>query len=362
MGKRIIGVVCGLILVSYTVQGQGLKFKNDFYDFGKLEKSSPNVSHDFKFRNVSDKPVSIKKVKTSCGCTSPDWPKKPIKPDETGKIKVVFSPSSQKGYFQKEITVLTKSNKVYHLMIEGIVRDKEKVKARARKILPFNVGNLQMDKKRLDFGDVRNETRDTAFLTLYNESEKNIKLKKVKGAKAIHFPALPLTFRPGEKRTIKAIYEPIGMNSAYKNYGTKKIKFAFVTTDTKKPNKRFSAQARLYPNIEKPEDGAKRPRLRLEKRVINLGQVSSGFYLKSDITLTNIGTKPLKIYGTDAQMCSCTEPITRKKILKPGESTDIRVDFNAKNFNGRVREAIKVYTNDPDRPNATILIKAHVET
>ena len=62
------------------------------------------VSAVFKFSNTGETPLLIYDVKTSCGCTVPEWPKEGIAPKEEGIIKVNYD-AKHFGNFSKTITV-----------------------------------------------------------------------------------------------------------------------------------------------------------------------------------------------------------------------------------------------------------------
>ena len=58
---------------------------------------------------------------TSCGCTTPEWSKKPIKNEKKGDIKVVYD-SNKIGSFKKSVYVYTNfDEKPIHVTIEGMV-------------------------------------------------------------------------------------------------------------------------------------------------------------------------------------------------------------------------------------------------
>ena len=69
--------------------------KDTVFSFGKIIDGEI-VSHEFEFTNTGKGDVIISNVHASCGCTTPDWSKDPIKPGETGMVKAVFN-SSGKG-------------------------------------------------------------------------------------------------------------------------------------------------------------------------------------------------------------------------------------------------------------------------
>ena len=90
------------------------------HDFGDLEFQK-TVKHDFEFKNISGEPFVIDNVRTSCGCTAPDWSEAPILPDSTAKISIEFDARKQ-GYFRKWIRVyFSNQRKAERLYIEGYV-------------------------------------------------------------------------------------------------------------------------------------------------------------------------------------------------------------------------------------------------
>lgn len=91
--------------------------ENDTYDFGVIEEGE-KVTHEFVFTNTGTAPLIINSVRASCGCTTPNYPKEPIKPGEQSKIEVVFDSSNQPGMQHKVITMLSnteESQTIFHL-------------------------------------------------------------------------------------------------------------------------------------------------------------------------------------------------------------------------------------------------------
>ena len=96
-----------------------IQMKEVGYDFGKIPQGKP-VYHSFEIKNISDKPVSIVNVQTSCGCTTPEWNKEPIAPGATTLVKVGFNAASE-GFFEKYITILYNQNQTKQVKISGTV-------------------------------------------------------------------------------------------------------------------------------------------------------------------------------------------------------------------------------------------------
>ena len=81
-----------------------IAFKKMEHDFGNIKQDTENP-YEFEFTNTGKNPLIITDAKGSCGCTVPEYPKEPIAPGATGKIRVVYSPGKQEGSQTKNVTV-----------------------------------------------------------------------------------------------------------------------------------------------------------------------------------------------------------------------------------------------------------------
>ena len=80
------------------------------HDFKTISESGEGVSATFTLTNNSKVPVVITNVAPSCGCTTPEWTKKPIEPGKTGKVTATFDPKGRPGPFDKQVTIITSGN------------------------------------------------------------------------------------------------------------------------------------------------------------------------------------------------------------------------------------------------------------
>lgn len=78
-------------------------FETESIDYGTLEKGADGV-REFKFTNTGKSPLIISNARGSCGCTVPTWPKEPIKPGESGVIKVKYD-TNRPGPINKSVTI-----------------------------------------------------------------------------------------------------------------------------------------------------------------------------------------------------------------------------------------------------------------
>lgn len=86
-----------------------IEFQKTEHDFGKILQGE-QVSYTFKFKNVGNAPLIITNIEKTCGCTSPDFSNKPIKPGEEGKITITYDSKGHKGFQNKRLIVKANTN------------------------------------------------------------------------------------------------------------------------------------------------------------------------------------------------------------------------------------------------------------
>ena len=102
-------------------------FEQHEIDMGKLEYKMPETA-EMGFVNTGEQSLVIYRIETSCGCTAPEWSKKPVKPGEKGRISITYD-SESFGRFRKTITVhYNGTDSPKNIIIKGEVRyDEEDV-------------------------------------------------------------------------------------------------------------------------------------------------------------------------------------------------------------------------------------------
>lgn len=120
--KRILFAIIAAVSM-ITASAQKIEFASMSHDFGSIKEANGPVSCTFKFTNTGDAPLVIKSAKASCGCTKPEFPRKPIAPGDSQTIKVTYNPQGRPGEFTKDITLKTNDSKSRRvvLRIKGTV-------------------------------------------------------------------------------------------------------------------------------------------------------------------------------------------------------------------------------------------------
>jgi hypothetical protein len=356
--NRLLCVFLFLVTVSaYSQKSRPIMFREEIFDFGSVKEDGGPVTHEFVFTNATNRPLRILAVQASCGCTTPGWSKDAVEPGKTGFIQASFNPKGRPGYFNKTLTVTSDvdTNPIV-LQIKGNVSN-EGVGSDAD-FLGIN-GDWRLKETLFNLGTVyhREEptVRDFQFM---NSGDKPVAVKNIVAPEHIKVDVSPKTVAPGQKGNIKVTYSGKIKNK----YGFHSDNIQIETDDAASPVKSFTVNATLedYFGDLKPEDLAKAPRLQLASTSLDFGRVASDGVLNREVAITNTGKKELLIKSVQGN-CTCVAVSSAKTSLKPGESTMVKVTFNAKDRKASQNKAVTIYSNDPQNPVQRFTFTAYVE-
>ncbi len=97
-----------------------ITFETLEHDFGTM-KQGGNGTFDFVFKNDGKEPLILSNVRSTCGCTIPTWPKHPIMPGESEKIRVKYD-TKRIGPFHKAVHIYSNAKKsTVTLKIKGVI-------------------------------------------------------------------------------------------------------------------------------------------------------------------------------------------------------------------------------------------------
>jgi hypothetical protein len=135
MKKLLVFLAVLFGISSFAQSGAKIEFKEETINYGEVEKGKDDGIRIFEFTNTGNEPLLIKNVKSSCGCTVPEWPKEPIAPGAKSQIKVQYNMNP--GPISKTITVesnaVNKTNGMVPLRIKGTVIVKEEISPLVKK-------------------------------------------------------------------------------------------------------------------------------------------------------------------------------------------------------------------------------------
>ena len=123
--KFITLIFCFFSFLNLAQEKQAeIKFETNSIDYGQIDFESDGT-RVFKFKNVGDAPLVFTRISSSCGCTIPKKPEKPIEPGAEGQIEVNYD-TKRVGIFRKAVTVNSNAkNPTVILRIMGEVLEEE---------------------------------------------------------------------------------------------------------------------------------------------------------------------------------------------------------------------------------------------
>jgi hypothetical protein len=86
---------------------------------------------------------------------------------------------------------------------------------------------------------------------------------------------------------------------------------------------------------------------------LDFGTIYRGEVVNKEVTLKNTGDAVLEILGVNAS-CGCTGTLVSKDRVDPGGTGTVRLNFNSKNFSGKVTKSITVRSNAAGTGELTI--------
>ena len=81
-----------------------IEFAELEHDFGVVSEGE-KVGWYFSYENIGSSDLVIKDVHTTCGCTVPQFSRKPLPPGEKENLKVIFDSSGKMGKEIKSISI-----------------------------------------------------------------------------------------------------------------------------------------------------------------------------------------------------------------------------------------------------------------
>lgn len=109
------------------------EFDKTEHDFGKITDQEDAFT-TFEFTNTSGTDLILNPPKTSCGCTTPSYPKEPIKAGATQEIQVKYSTKNRIGRFVKDVRVYAQGHEEpIVLKIRGEVVSQKEVSSLPKK-------------------------------------------------------------------------------------------------------------------------------------------------------------------------------------------------------------------------------------
>lgn len=338
--------------------GSTMKFEQETWDFGTIREEAGPVSHTFEFTNTGKTPFVIENVVTTCGCTTPEYTKAPVRPSQKGSIEITYNPLGRPGKFRKEITVMSNNRANRNvLVITGDVLPRPQ---NVNDEFPVQVGDgLQVGRTTVGLGYVPRGTTKSTTLEYYNNSKRDVSLEVVYDRPNAYFsvtPSVPV-LKPRTKGLLTITYDMRRADEWGRLTNTFGLKVNGIDSNTE-----FSATGIVTENFPElsADEMKEAPRAVFDLQYYNFDNVKAGDSESFEFSLTNEGKKPL-ILRSAAPSQRMSTTLRAGTSVAPGETVKFRVTLKTAGApKGKLMETMVLIFNDPLRPMREIRLGANV--
>ncbi len=349
MNNKNVFIIALIMLATSFINAQestGFKFSKLVHDFGKIKEENGKATYKFKFTNKGKKPIVIKNVTSTCGCTSPEWTRTPVLPGKTGFVSAEYNPLNRPGSFDKQIKIFSNvSSTPIVLSIKGVVIQKTK---QIEDIYRYQLGSIRLKAKHLAFARITNTEVKTQTVEFINNSNKNVSISvnKKKMPAYLRVNISPSNVAPKQKGTITIEYNAKEQKNVW---GYRVSRIPLVIDGKALQGYPLSVSATIVEDFSKltKEELENAPTMDFETTTYDFGKVKSGTKITHEYKFKNNGKRDLIIRNTRAS-CGCTA-VQTKKIIKPGESSSIKVVFNTTGKRSRQHKTITIISKIPGK-------------
>lgn len=207
------------------------------------------------------------------------------------------------------------------------------------------------------FGDIIEGEVVSHSFEIYNSGDEDLVINKVKascGCTAAQ-PEKDVLIS-GESTTVKVTF-----NSSRRSGKQKKYVYIF-SNDKINPQFRLSFTANVLKNDsdEVSSSNIESARLVVANKKHNFGDVTEGKKVDFNVQLKNSGNKLLNIEKVKSS-CGCTATLLSKNELKPGESTNLKIELDTSGRKGKLSLTVTIHSNDPIEPQQVIILSVNIE-
>lgn len=344
---------CLLTLLPFNVYAQQLSVKNEVIDCGNVIYEQP-VTAKFEMQNMSSNPISIKDVKTSCGCTTVEYPKGQIAPGESFVVNATYD-SRQMGHFFKDIALYSDaSQQPFYLQIRGVVVE-EIIDFAGQ--YPYTIADLNVDRNDVEFDDVNRGDRPVQKINIRNASSKSVSPVVMHLPSYMQAQVSPTTLQPGRQGTISLILD----SKKVRDYGLTQtsVFLGMYPGDKVHHDKEISVSTVLLPAFTEMTETQMQyaPKLGLSAEELNIA--FNGKAKKTEtIIIENLGRSELDISSLQMFTSGMKVKLNKTK-LQSGEQAKLKITVDAKEIKkARSKPRVLMITNDPKR--AKVIINVNV--
>ena len=360
MLKKVVATLIFALfgVVSYAQQAQSaLVFSAESVNLGTISEDGGVVTAYVEARNGGAIPIYILKIETSCGCTSVDYPREAIQPNQSVRVGVSFDPMNRPGRFERDVAVVVSDcDAPVILGVRGYVEPRERT---VDELYPFDMGGgLRLSTTSRAFGYLEQGWHSEESIEYVNTSQSavSVVLESVHSSELLTVD-MPRSIAPGERGSILLRY---ALPEDGEVYGTRSDEF-YLVVDGVRARYRLTTEVIAVDNFNAQGD-ISAPIADISKNIIKFGEVNcpNSIY-RERLRLENNGGSALVVRCVESTSEAVTCSLSHDGEIASGDGVwlDIALDSSKiANADELFVARIRLITNDPLRPMQTIKITA----
>ena len=362
--KHYISIIAAVLLslcVSKAQERIGgvIELDRTIHNFGDIMLSDGPVSCTFTVSNVSDQPIAIYNVVSTCGCTNVKWTKEPIQPKKQGKVSVTYSNDEGAYPFDKTLTMYVSGvKKPVLLKVRGVSMDK---KQSLEELYPIAFGPLALRETTIKCGNLEQNEQKTESVMVANLSSKPITVSFTNVSEHLNVKVspnpIPARSTTEMSFTVTASRDLWGKNSYMATPLINGRAYAGSNGNNELTFNAFTKEN--FGNISDAEK-ANGPMPKIKASTFSAGKLKRGQTIHAEFTIVNEGKKPFEVYKVDADASSWSH--SSIPAIKPGEKATLKVDINTSDMpDGEVLTIVTLTTNSPSRPIVNLFVAGVID-
>lgn len=339
------------------------EFDKTVYDFGDVMLSDGPLSCTFNVKNISQKPMLIHSVVTSCGCTDVKWTREPVMPGESGSISAVYTNDEGPYPFDKGLTVyISGIGKPVILRLRGISHEK---RLSLEEMYTVRFGNLGLKTLKMKCGNLeQGESRsDEVTVANLSSSPLDVKFTDISPNLTVKVTPNPVPARSTAKLqfSVSSDRSLWGKNWYYATPVINGKEFT-ASENGKSAGKRMEIYAFTKENFasmsKEERENASRPVF--DSSSYTFGKIKAGTPVDATFTFKNIGKSDFRVFKTDVDAESFS--VGEIPVVKCGYEGCFKVHLDTAGMpEGETLVIVTLTTNSPSRPIVNLFITGYIE-
>ena len=349
---------------SFYKEADVIRFDKKVHDFGDVMIAEGPVSCIFTFTNIGKDPSVIHNVISSCGCTTPEWTREPVRPGATGTIQATFSNDQGPYPFDKTLTVYvgvgrSSLDRPVVLRLRGVSHEKKKD---LDELFTVKIGSLGLRKTEVSIGYIDQGVVKSDQMQIANLSKSELTVET-----ATVSPGLSVTVTPNPipaRSMARLSYSVNPAEMGRTAWGKQRYKATFRLNGREMTDK-MTITGVIKDNFEKmtKADIERAGIPVIDRSYFEFGEVKKGTSVTATYSIRNKGKNPLVIHQIEGQDGASTVLTKIPLTIKPGGKADVKVrlDTASLEYTGEVIEVLTVITDAPSKPILNLFITGNVQ-